>query len=48
MRTEVKGLLQEFRKRIPESVRPHIRQLTLFGSATRGKDQPESDGVSHW
>jgi len=30
MRTEVKSLLQEFRKRLPESVRPHIRQLTLL------------------
>jgi len=36
-------LLREFQKRIPESVRPHIRQLTLFGSAAREEDQPESD-----
>lgn len=43
MSPEVKGLLQEFQKRIPESVRPHIRQLILFGSAARGEDQPESD-----
>jgi predicted nucleotidyltransferase len=40
---EVRGLLQEFRKRIPEAVRPHVRQLTLFGSVARGEDQPESD-----
>lgn len=43
MRAEVRDLLQEFRKRIPESVRFHIRQMILFGSAARGEDQPESD-----
>ena len=43
MYPEVKSLLQEFQKRIPESVRPHIRQLILFGSAAREEDQPESD-----
>ena len=43
MRPEVKSLLQEFHKRIPESTRPHIRQSILFGSAAREEDQPESD-----
>src|SRR5216684_9030046 len=43
MRPEVRDLLREFREKIPEVVRPHIRQLTLFGSAARGEDQPESD-----
>jgi predicted nucleotidyltransferase len=43
MRPEVKNLLQEFQKRIPESVRLHIRRLILFGSAAREEDQPESD-----
>ena len=43
MRPEVKSLLQEFQKRIPEAVRLHIRQLILFGSAAREEDQPESD-----
>ena len=43
MRPAVKSLLQEFHKRIPESARPHIRQLILFGSAAREEDQPESD-----
>jgi len=43
MRPEVKTLLQEFQKRIPESVRPHLRQLILFGSTAREADQPESD-----
>jgi len=43
MRSEVKDLLQEFKKRIPESVRPHIRRLILFGSAAREEDQLESD-----
>jgi len=43
MYPEVKSLLQEFQKKIPESTRSHIRQLTLFGSAARGEDQPESD-----
>ena len=43
MRPEVKSLLLEFQKRIPESIRPHIRQLILFGSTAREEDQPESD-----
>ena len=43
MRPEVKSLLQEFQKSIPEPVRSHIRQLILFGSAARGEEQPESD-----
>ena len=43
MRPEVISVLQEFQKKIPESMRSHIRQLTLFGSAARGEDQPESD-----
>lgn len=43
MRPEVKSLLQEFQERIPESARPHIRQLILFGSAAREEDQLESD-----
>jgi len=43
MRPEVVDLLQEFQKRISESVRPYIRQLILFGSAAREEDQPESD-----
>lgn len=32
MRPGVRDLLQEFQKRIPESVRPYIQQLILFGS----------------
>jgi predicted nucleotidyltransferase len=43
MRPEVRDLLQEFRKRSPESVRSHIRQMILFGLAVRGEDQAESD-----
>jgi predicted nucleotidyltransferase len=43
MHHEVRELLQEFQKRVPESVRPHIRQVLLFGSAAREEDQPESD-----
>jgi predicted nucleotidyltransferase len=43
MRSEVKDLLQEFQRRIPESTRSHIRQLILFGSAAREEDQLESD-----
>jgi predicted nucleotidyltransferase len=43
MRPEVVDLLQEFQKRIPESVRSHVRQLILFGSAAREEDRPESD-----
>jgi uncharacterized protein len=43
MRPEVKSLLHEFQKRIPESTRPRVRQLILFGSAAREEDQPESD-----
>ena len=43
MRPEVGNLLQEFQKRIPQSVHSHIQQLILFGSAARGEDQPESD-----
>ena len=43
MRPEVKGLLQEFQKRIPKLTYLHVRQLILFGSAARGEDQPESD-----
>ena len=43
MRPEVKTLLNEFQQKIPESVRPHIRQLILFGSTAREEDQPESD-----
>ena len=40
---EVRDLLQEFQKRIPELVRLHIRRLALFGSAAREEDRPESD-----
>ena len=43
MRPEVKSLLQEFQKRIPEPTRSRIQQLILFGSAAREEDQPESD-----
>ncbi|MBI3303601.1 MAG: nucleotidyltransferase domain-containing protein [Deltaproteobacteria bacterium] len=43
MRLEVKDLLHEFQERIPESVRSHIRQLILFGSAAREEDRLESD-----
>ena len=43
MQPEVKDLLQAFQEKIPESVRPHIQHLILFGSAARGEDQPESD-----
>jgi predicted nucleotidyltransferase len=43
MRSEVKDLLQEFKKRLPEATRSHIQQLILFGSAAREEDQPESD-----
>src|SRR6266404_2497024 len=43
MQPEVKDLLQAFHERIPESVRPHIQHLILFGSAAREEDQPESD-----
>jgi len=38
---EVRGLLQEFQKRIPEPVRPYIRWLILFGSATRTVPSPQ-------
>ena len=40
---EVRGLLQEFQKRTPEPVHPHIRRLILFGSAAREEDRLESD-----
>ncbi len=47
MCSEVRDLLQEFQKRIPESVRRHIRRLALFGAAEhrmdsrfRGNDHP--------
>jgi predicted nucleotidyltransferase len=43
MRPEVRDLLQEFQKRIPEPVRPYIQRLILFGSAARGEDRLESD-----
>jgi len=43
MRPEVRDLLQELQRRIPESVRPHIRRLILFGSAAREEDRLESD-----
>jgi len=43
MRPEVRNLLQEFQKRIPEPTRPRVGQLILFGSAAREEDQPESD-----
>lgn len=39
MRPEMRDLLREFQKRIPEPVRLHIRRLILFGSAAREKDQ---------
>jgi predicted nucleotidyltransferase len=39
----VRDLQQEFQKKIPESVRPYIRHLVLFGSAAREEDQPEFD-----
>jgi hypothetical protein len=37
MRPEVRDLLQEFQKRIPESMCPHIRQLVFFGAAARAE-----------
>jgi predicted nucleotidyltransferase len=43
MRPEVKSLLQEFQKRLPEPIHLHVRQLILFGSAAREEDQLESD-----
>lgn len=43
MRPEVRDLLQEFRQRIPQSARIHIRKMILFGSAAREEDRLESD-----
>ena len=43
MHPEAQKVLGEFQKRIPETVAPHIRQLILFGSASRGEDHQESD-----
>lgn len=43
MRPEVRDLLQELQRRIPELVRPHIRRLILFGSAAREEARLESD-----
>ena len=47
LRIKVRDLLQEFQKRIPESVRRHIRWLAPFGAAVhrmdsrfRGNDYP--------
>jgi predicted nucleotidyltransferase len=43
MTTEDRGIVEEFKKRLPAEVTVHIRRLILYGSRARGDSEPDSD-----
>jgi predicted nucleotidyltransferase len=38
-----RALIEEFRQRLPQEVRQHIRQMIMYGSRARGDAREDSD-----
>jgi len=43
MTIEDRGIVEEFKKRLPTEVTAHIRRLIIFGSRARGEAESDSD-----